>query len=106
MVLRRRNFPTTSDFGSVHDAPLLPMGFEGLFESYLIEAGGLVQHAVVGGEGPPLLLLCGWPQSWYAWRFIMADLVDRFTIIAPDPRGVGRQILTAAEISVDGGLAA
>ena len=36
----------------------------------------------------------------------MADLADRFTIIAPDPRGVGRQILTAAEISVDGGLAA
>jgi pimeloyl-ACP methyl ester carboxylesterase len=89
LALWRLNFPTTSDFGSVHDVPLLPIGFTGLFESYLVEAEGLVQHAVVGGEGPPLLLLCGWPQSWYAWRFIMAGLADRFTIIAPDPRGVG-----------------
>lgn len=51
LALWRLNFPTTSDFGSVHDVPLLPIGFKGLFESYLIEAEGLVQHAVVGGEG-------------------------------------------------------
>lgn len=28
-------------------------------------------HYVTGGEGPPLLLLPGWPQSWYCWRHVM-----------------------------------
>lgn len=42
-----------------------------------------------GGEGEPLLLHCGWPQSWYAWRYLMLPLSQHFKVIAVDPRGLG-----------------
>jgi hypothetical protein len=40
-------------FGSVHEAPDLPQWFTELFESYVVPAGGLNVHAVIGGKGPP-----------------------------------------------------
>lgn len=47
-------------------------------------------HYVEGGDGPPLLLIPGWPQSWYAWRYVMPQLVDAgYRVIAIDPRGMG-----------------
>lgn len=85
----RKGLRPVGGFGSVHDVPALPQGFAGTFDSYLVEANGIWLHAVIGGKGPPLLLLAGWPQNWYAWRFIMARLADRYTIVAADPRGVG-----------------
>jgi len=53
--------------GSVSGAPHLPDGFTGTFTSQYIDTGELRQHVVTGGEGPPLLLVHGWPQTWYAW---------------------------------------
>ncbi len=75
--------------GSVSGAPNLPDGFVGTFTSRYVEAGGLRQHVVIGGLGPPLLLVHGWPQTWYAWRLIMPALARDFTVIAPDQRGCG-----------------
>ena len=75
--------------GSVAGAPNLPEGFAGTFTSRYIEAGGLRQHVVTGGDGPPLLLVHGWPQTWYAWRLVMPGLARHFTVIAPDQRGCG-----------------
>ena len=75
--------------GSVGDAPDLPGGFTSRFQSVRVTGARLTQHAVIGGDGPPLLLLAGWPQNWYAWRHLMMPLADRFTVIAADPRGVG-----------------
>ena len=46
-------------------------------------------HAVVGGEGPPLLLVHGWPETWYAWRLVMPALARDFEVIAVDQRGIG-----------------
>jgi pimeloyl-ACP methyl ester carboxylesterase len=46
-------------------------------------------HAVIGGGGPPLLLIHGWPQTWYAWRMVMPELAKDFTVIAVDQRGRG-----------------
>jgi len=46
-------------------------------------------HAVIGGDGPPLLLIHGWPENWYAWRLVMPALARDFTIIAVDQRGMG-----------------
>ena len=46
----------------------LPDGFTDVFTSRLVELNGLRLHAVTGGDGPPLLLVGGWPQTWYAWR--------------------------------------
>jgi pimeloyl-ACP methyl ester carboxylesterase len=75
--------------GSVSGAPNLPEGFAGTFTSRYIETDRLRQHIVTGGEGPPLLLLHGWPQTWYAWRLVMPALARDFTVIAPDQRGCG-----------------
>ena len=46
-------------------------------------------HAVIGGEGPPLLLVHGWPQTWYAWRHVMPALAADFQVVAVDQRGIG-----------------
>jgi pimeloyl-ACP methyl ester carboxylesterase len=81
--------PTPEGPGSVSDAPNLPEGFTDTFTSRYIEAGGLRQHAVIGGEGPPLLLVHGWPQTWYAWRLVMPTLARDFQVVAVDQRGIG-----------------
>jgi pimeloyl-ACP methyl ester carboxylesterase len=75
--------------GSVSGAPNLPAGFTDMFTSRYVDAGGLRQHVVIGGEGPPLLLVHGWRQTWYAWRLVMPALARDFEVIAPDQRGVG-----------------
>jgi pimeloyl-ACP methyl ester carboxylesterase len=71
-------------------APHLPAGFSRTFSSRFVNAGGLRQHAVIGGEGPPLLLVHGWPENWYAWRRVMPALARDFEVIAVDQRGIGR----------------
>jgi pimeloyl-ACP methyl ester carboxylesterase len=50
---------------------------------------GFRMHYVTAGSGYPLVLLHGWPQSWYEWRGIIPALAEHFTIIAPDLRGLG-----------------
>jgi pimeloyl-ACP methyl ester carboxylesterase len=75
--------------GSVSGAPNLPDGFTSTFTSRYIDTGGLRQHVVTGGDGPPLLLVHGWPQTWYAWRLVMPELARHFTVVAPDQRGCG-----------------
>jgi pimeloyl-ACP methyl ester carboxylesterase len=75
--------------GSVSGAPNLPPGFTKTFKSRYIDANGLRMHAVIGGQGPPLLLVHGWPQTWYAWRLLMPTLARDFQVIAVDQRGIG-----------------
>jgi pimeloyl-ACP methyl ester carboxylesterase len=75
--------------GSVSSALNLPAGFTDTFTSRYIDVGGLRQHAVIGGDGPPLLLVHGWPENWYAWRLLMPELARDFTVIAVDQRGIG-----------------
>ena len=78
-----------SGFGTVSGVPGLPGGFAGTFESQLTDVDGVRLHTVSGGDGPPLLLVSGWPQTWYAWRYVMPRLAEDFRVIAVDPRGVG-----------------
>ena len=75
--------------GSVSGAPNLPAGFSDTFASRYIDTGDLRMHAVIGGEGPPLLLVHGWPETWYAWRLLMPALARDFEVIAVDQRGIG-----------------
>jgi pimeloyl-ACP methyl ester carboxylesterase len=82
-------FPAVDGPGSVSQAPQLPPGFSDVFTSGLVEANGLRQHVVVGGDGPALLLVHGWPESWYAWRFVMPALANDFSVVAVDQRGMG-----------------
>jgi pimeloyl-ACP methyl ester carboxylesterase len=71
------------------DAPHLPPGFGKTFSSRFVNAGGLRQHIVIGGDGPPLLLVHGWPENWYQYRALMPALARDFTVIAVDQRGMG-----------------
>ncbi len=75
--------------GSTSQAPNLPSGFTDTFTSRYVQANGIRQHAVVGGEGPALLLVHGWPETWYAWRLLMPTLAQTHTVVAVDQRGIG-----------------
>src|SRR5918993_3293466 len=75
--------------GSVSGAPNLPEGFTDTFTSHYIDTDEVRHHAVIGGEGPPLLLVHGWPENWYAWRLLMPALARDFQVIAVDQRGIG-----------------
>src|SRR3712207_1237008 len=46
-------------------------------------------HYVIGGQGDPVVLLHGWPETWYAWRHIMPALAQNYTIISPALRVLG-----------------
>jgi pimeloyl-ACP methyl ester carboxylesterase len=50
---------------------------------------GMRMHLAEAGEGPPLLLLHGWPQHWWCFRRLIPQLSRRFRVIAPDLRGLG-----------------
>ena len=82
-------FASAEGLGSVTGAPNLPEGFADTFSSRYIQAGDVQLHAVIGGEGPALLLVHGWPESWYAWRLIMPELAKHYRVIAVDQRGMG-----------------
>lgn len=72
--------------GAEADEPPLPEGWESRFT----RGAGVRLHYVVAGSGPPVVLLHGWPQTSFAWRGTMERLAARFTLIAPDLRGLGR----------------
>ena len=68
---------------------LLPTEIGDGFVSETAAANGTVLHYVRGGAGPTLLLIHGFPQDWYEWRFVMPRLARRHSVIAVDLRGVG-----------------
>src|SRR5579872_2956633 len=59
---------------------------EGCEEGYA-EANGTRLHYVAAGAGPLVLLLHGFPEFWYSWRFQLPALARRFRVVAPDLRG-------------------
>jgi len=59
------------------------------FQHHYAEIGEVMLHYATLGSGPPVVLLHGWPQTWYEWRLVMPKLAERFTVIAPDLRGLG-----------------
>lgn len=75
------------------DAPRWSEPVSGLpeFSHHYATVEGVRMHYVSGGnkQGQPLVLLAGFPQSWFAWRSVMARLSDRYFIIAPDLPGQG-----------------
>lgn len=46
-------------------------------------------HYVTAGDGEPLALLHGFPQTWHAWLPVIPALAARYRVIAPDLRGLG-----------------
>jgi soluble epoxide hydrolase/lipid-phosphate phosphatase len=55
-----------------------------------VETNGIRMHYVEQGEGYPVLLLHGFPELWYSWRYQIPALAEAgFHAIAPDLRGYG-----------------
>ncbi|GHO96447.1 dehalogenase [Reticulibacter mediterranei] len=65
---------------------LLPEGFT---EGFAM-TNGIRMHYVSGGKGQPLVLLHGFPETWYTWHKVLPDLAKHYRVIAPDMRGAGQ----------------
>jgi pimeloyl-ACP methyl ester carboxylesterase len=59
------------------------------FEHHLADVGELQLHYVTIGKGPPVVLLHGWPHTWFAWRDVAPILAEKYRVIMPDLRGLG-----------------
>lgn len=62
--------------------------FEG-FTERRFDCGDVKIHAVIGGQGPALLLLHGHPQTHVIWHKVAGALARHFTVVATDLRGYG-----------------
>ncbi|WP_216897671.1 alpha/beta fold hydrolase [Nocardia alni] len=71
--------------------PLLRLHDLDGFTHRWVDADGVRLHAVEGGDpsGPAVVLLAGFPQTWWAWRKVMPNLASRFHVIAIDLPGQG-----------------
>jgi pimeloyl-ACP methyl ester carboxylesterase len=54
-----------------------------------VKANGTTLNVAVDGDGPPVLLMHGWPHTWQVWRAVLPLLGGRRRAIAPDLRGIG-----------------
>ncbi|GHC62603.1 alpha/beta fold hydrolase [Streptomyces flavofungini] len=67
----------------------LARSLAGDFTSAHADVNGTRLHYVTGGSGEPLVLLGGWPQTWWQFHKIMPTLARRYRVIAVDLRGMG-----------------
>lgn len=103
-------FPTTPALEEVIDAiPIVPnldmadasamtvdqAAFAETFSHHRLPVGSERIHFVMGGDGPAVLLLHGWPTNWYEWVRMMPLLAQDYTVIVPDLPGVGRSSVPA-----------
>jgi pimeloyl-ACP methyl ester carboxylesterase len=65
------------------------------FSHGTVAVDGGVLHYVRGGSGPPLVLLHGWPQTWWQWSDVMPALAQNHTVIAFDMPGAGDSSIPA-----------
>lgn len=63
----------------------LPHGFT----VHEVDTNGVRISTAVGGAGPTVVLLHGWPQTSRTWRHVMPRLAEQYTVVAPDLRGAG-----------------
>ncbi|MFI5991630.1 alpha/beta fold hydrolase [Streptomyces sp. NPDC051362] len=73
---------TTATTTARSAAPVVPAGFTEH------KAAGL--DYVIGGHGPTLVLLHGYPETWYEWRALLPELSRHYTVIAPSLPGAGK----------------
>jgi pimeloyl-ACP methyl ester carboxylesterase len=55
----------------------------------MASVNGIQIHYVIGSQGDPIVLLHGWPKTWYEWRHVMPALAKNYSVIVPDLRGLG-----------------
>lgn len=59
------------------------------FQEFYASVNGVHLHYVSGGKGNPLILLPGWPETWWAYHKVMPLLAQHYEVIAVDIRGMG-----------------
>src|SRR5215472_1035942 len=59
------------------------------FQQGQVAVPGASIHFVMGGSGPVLVLLHGWPETWWEWHLVMPSLAQTHTVIAFDVPGLG-----------------
>ncbi len=72
-----------------HDPAALYAWLPPGFDVRTADVGGVLLSAAVGGEGPLMVLLHGWPQTGRAWAKVMPALAQHHTVVVPDLRGTG-----------------
>lgn len=68
--------------------------FDKTFSHRTAQANGVKLHYVIGGKGDAVVLLHGYPETWYSWHKVMPALAANHTIIAVDLRGLGESEVT------------
>lgn len=66
-----------------------PMNFFPGFRRQTIQTSGTTINVLLGGDGPPVLLLHGYPQTHVVWRKVAPELAKNYTLVIPDLRGYG-----------------
>ncbi|WP_328430067.1 alpha/beta fold hydrolase [Streptomyces sp. NBC_00443] len=82
--------PTADDDVPAHTAATQDdPRFEKTFRHKFADVDGVRMHYVTGGSGSPVVLIHGWPQTWYGWWPIMPELAEHHTVYAVDLPGLG-----------------
>lgn len=81
--------PTVVPVVASADARIAAEGFPTGFTSSTAEVNGTTLHYVIGGQGPALILIHGFPENWSAFAKIMPGLAAKFRVVAVDLRGIG-----------------
>ena len=76
---------TSAPIGAAVAVEAFPAGFT----SASAQVNGTTLHYVVGGQGPALILIHGFPENWSAFATIMPGLASKFRVVAVDLRGIG-----------------
>jgi pimeloyl-ACP methyl ester carboxylesterase len=77
-----------ADIAGTDDAGPIPIPHVAGVRHRFLDVRGERIHVAEAGDGPPLLLLHGWPQHWYCWHRVVPRLRD-FSLVMPDMRGFG-----------------
>lgn len=60
------------------------------FTSHDVDVDGTSMHYLIGGSGPTLVLVHGYPQTSYEWYSVMPALAEHYTVVVPDLPGAGQ----------------
>jgi len=88
---QQQSLSNQTTFG-IESLPIEDLSFEidnVTFYHHMASVNGIQMHYVIGGQGDPIVLLHGWPQTWYEWRHVIPALARNYTVIVPDLRGLG-----------------
>ncbi|MEV6392466.1 alpha/beta fold hydrolase [Nocardia xishanensis] len=80
---------TTPDAAPYATATQGDPAFDDTFRHEFADVDGVRMHYVTGGSGTPVVLIHGWPQTWYGWWPIMPALAEHHTVYAVDLPGLG-----------------